>query len=535
MGYHARSQYSALYSLGNIKDGGMKVKVRAILFDTRSIQRYIYASNKLRTNIGASYIVEHLFSDILAGIIDEKYKDKCHIAYNGGGNALVLFKNENTPADEPKKLVEEFSTRLLVEYPGLHIGAAVGDIDTEHGFQSDLSDLYKKLKDSQSNFAPMTDIPYTGFTLLSDQDGEVANGYDKIESSGSESRFCSQAVIAKNAAAEKANAVLWDKFYNIFEKYGADYSFPMELDKLGQKTGENYIAVIHIDGNNMGKKFEGCEGLSKRQKLSNDIKAKTEGAFGKLLETIIVDIENNRYENKLKIDGTLPIRPLIIGGDDVTFVCPAKVALAYTKRFMEYMLEKDDNLDDVAKSIDSCAGIAILPTSYPFFRGYTLAEQLCDNAKKKMREVGKEQGSCWLDFILLHGEQAPTLKQILAQEHKAVKGCTHFGPYQVANKDGKHAADRRYNIENLIKCGKFFSENGGPAIANNKVKELRRVLQLGDEALDNYMQQLGHQGKDLPDIDSWECYRENLWSGHKTPYIDAIEIMDFLEGVDGDE
>ena len=174
MGYHARSQYSALYSLGNIKDGGMKVKVRAILFDTRSIQRYIYASNKLRTNIGASYIVEHLFSDILAGIIDEKYKDKCHIAYNGGGNALVLFKNENTPADEPKKLVEEFSTRLLVEYPGLHIGAAVGDIDTEHGFQSDLSDLYKKLKDSQSNFAPMTDIPYTGFTLLSDQDGEVA-------------------------------------------------------------------------------------------------------------------------------------------------------------------------------------------------------------------------------------------------------------------------------------------------------------------------------------------------------------------------
>ena len=28
--------------------------------------------------------------------------------------------------------------------------------------------------------------------------------------------------------------------------------------------------------------------------------------------------------------------------------------------------------------MDSCAGIAILPTSYPFFRGYVLAEQLCE-------------------------------------------------------------------------------------------------------------------------------------------------------------
>ena len=32
--------------------------VRAILFDTRSIQRYIFSGTKLKTNIGASFIVE---------------------------------------------------------------------------------------------------------------------------------------------------------------------------------------------------------------------------------------------------------------------------------------------------------------------------------------------------------------------------------------------------------------------------------------------------------------------------------------------
>ena len=39
--------------------------LRALLFDTRSIQRYICSGDRLRTNIGASYIVDRLFDDIL--------------------------------------------------------------------------------------------------------------------------------------------------------------------------------------------------------------------------------------------------------------------------------------------------------------------------------------------------------------------------------------------------------------------------------------------------------------------------------------
>ena len=39
--------------------------VRALLFDTRSIQRYIYSGNMLRTNIGASYLVDQLFEKVL--------------------------------------------------------------------------------------------------------------------------------------------------------------------------------------------------------------------------------------------------------------------------------------------------------------------------------------------------------------------------------------------------------------------------------------------------------------------------------------
>lgn len=49
------------------------MEVKAILFDTRSIQQYIFAGNKLKTNIGASYIVDRLML-YLQGLELEKYR-----------------------------------------------------------------------------------------------------------------------------------------------------------------------------------------------------------------------------------------------------------------------------------------------------------------------------------------------------------------------------------------------------------------------------------------------------------------------------
>ncbi len=47
---------------------------KAILFDTRSIQRYIFSGNKLKTNVGASFIVERLFQQVLIdGILRRRF------------------------------------------------------------------------------------------------------------------------------------------------------------------------------------------------------------------------------------------------------------------------------------------------------------------------------------------------------------------------------------------------------------------------------------------------------------------------------
>lgn len=538
-------------------------KVRAILFDTRSIQKYLFSGNKLKTNIGASYIVAHVFQDVLVdgtdnrkGILKQRYGDKldgkswqekdppasipegkkCYVAYIGGGNALVLLRYE-IGEEECREIVKEFTSTLLTLYPGLQTGAAIGELTLsdekdpasggkESYFQTSFNKLHDKLKKQQNEMLVQVNPFYTGLTLSCPVNGEAANGYDVYGSSDNneEGRFFSQEVIAKKNAAPKANEDLQKILKKVCPDKAEKYVFPEEIDKLGQKKGENDIAIIHIDGNNMGMKFnEAATTLALRSKLSAKLPCKTEASFTKLVRQIVEEYE--KYRDVLAIGGDddkemyLPIRPLILGGDDVTFICPAKTALLYAVRFMRQMKTDEDG-----DPISTCGGIAILPASYPFFRGYELAEQLCGAAKAKSRD---DSDSCWLDFAILHGEQAPTLEQIREREYRGLVGKNmHFGPYRV------DSDETEFSLCHLLKRIQNFQK-----LPSNKVKELRFVLQKDTHEIHTFLEQLQHNGQNIQDAYEKDPYaKEPLWEDtnlgdgkteKRTPWVDAIEMMDY--------
>ncbi|MBR6712738.1 MAG: hypothetical protein IKI76_07080 [Selenomonadaceae bacterium] len=527
---------------------------KALLFDTRSIQRYIYSGNKLRTNVGASYLVDRIFFDVLIDSVlrkmfpDEKFSalddawtpandmlkpwtdmKTCCVAYVGGGNALLLF--DASKDDLPVEVVKNFTRKLLVDRPGLKVGAAIGEVSIVDDKIENLDTLYTKLKRNQNNIFPAVNVPYTGLTLSCEINGEAANFYDTRGLLG-DVKFYSQEVAVKAKAAEDANRNLRTRFNEIFALKNFpermdDYQFPLEVDRLGQRDGENYFAIVHVDGNNMGLKFRTCKSLTERRKLSREIRRKTEGAFAELLIRIIRMKQSELFGDALDLDkDCLPIRPLIIGGDDVTFLCPANVAILFTKTLIENLNAEtapdapEHLTEKFSRRMDACAGVAILPTKYPFFRGYKLTEQLCDAAKKSMRKLGTEDlsGSSWLDFAILHGEQAPTLEQIRATEYRGARGNLHFGPYRLCN-----PTDDAHNLENLIDCVKKFPK----AMASNKIKEMRGILQRGQSDAEKFLQQLKVQNRSLPAVEGWEKFTATLWADGLTPYVDAIELMDF--------
>ena len=535
------------------------VQARAILFDIQSIQKYIFTNNRLKTNLGANYIVSHLFSNVLLDemlakdlfslkeIDEESWQNEkklpegyYYVADIRGGSALVLFSMEGE--DRRKEIVKIFTEKLLVKYPGLKVGAALGELDFGKGadpkldpegfehdkklFHESINKLYDKQKNNQFTIYPRVNVFNTGLTFPCEVNGEVANAF--VSSglfAGKGERFYSQEVVAKAKAAKDAN----DDLRIVYGDVMGDFVFPRELDHLGQKKEkENEIAVVHIDGNNMGRRFQSCATLTERSLLSKNVGVKVQAAFRALLGEIVA--KYSFYETFLNFDYSsqeeikqsktkekeVPILPFVLGGDDITFVCNARMALTFVQKFMGYLADKD--IGGVDLEFASCAGIAIVPTSYPFYRAYELAEQVCGVAKKASR---KTPGS-WIDFAILHGEQAPTSEQIRAQEYTGVMGDMHFGPYRFDGETSYHK-----HISKLIACADEIQN-----LPRNKWKEMRNVLQRGPHDIKRFMEQLRHTVKVLPNVKGWEMYQDNLWDyyadEYKTPYVDAIEIIDYI-------
>jgi hypothetical protein len=109
--------------------------MQLLLLDTVAIQPYIFGSNRLSENIGASHLVALATGDWVrqalpsphnldaAGEIDP---DRCienddtlraELVYAGGGNAVVLLRD----AEEARKLARQLSRRALCEAPGLQL------------------------------------------------------------------------------------------------------------------------------------------------------------------------------------------------------------------------------------------------------------------------------------------------------------------------------------------------------------------------------------------------------------------------------
>lgn len=181
-----------------------------------------------------------------------------------------------------------------------------------------------------------------------------------------------------------------------------------------------------------------------------------------------------------------------------------------------------------------------------------MAEQLCDNAKSRMRKYNKAHEtdnlkieSCWLDFAFLHGETAPSLEQFLENEYSSVEGNMHFGPYRVFGNNDTVSDTDIFALDKVLECTCQFNlvkdnDYFGDLLAHNKVKELRAVLQDNKHSQKLFREQLDKTKKSLPTVAGWDDFAKNLWveikakgitnekGEWKTPYVDAIELMDYI-------
>ncbi|MBR6769761.1 MAG: hypothetical protein IKM28_00685 [Lachnospiraceae bacterium] len=383
------------------------------IYDIRGKQEFIYRSNRIKEIIGASVIIRDCFEDYLYPVAEtigakkgifhqdepftkaafEKHIEEGYlgeVVYEGGGNFLLLYKDEETF----KEITYLFTKKILEEVGTLRVlGTCISDVDFENykGDQKRLYEMHRKNEGMESNISPWGTLPIVQvdrrtYMPLVDIINTQANISEKVSK---ESK-------AKYKAYQKECAI-----------QGSTMGETV-LDKLVHKKGEeSLLAIIYIDGNNMGAQVQACH----ENKSSYEDCVAALRSFSKKVQKDYIDdrkiVIDQVLQEKYPQNKKISRQRLILGaGDEINFICNARDALDCVRAYM----------DSLPEGCSSCAGIAVFHSHAPYAEAYRMAEECCESGKKLMKE--KEiNHACFVDFHYCQGAIGISLEDIRRIEH----------------------------------------------------------------------------------------------------------------------
>lgn len=516
--------------------------------DTTQIQDYIFGSNQLKENLGGSELVEmathrwvfealplrNNVTDTITGGLDENRTITvidAEVIYAGGGNTVIIFKSMVLATEFARRL----TLRVLREAPGLEIVVAHRPFVWEEEpalaqvVQETLSvDLARK----KQNHAPSLPLLGLGVTSPCNSTGLVAT--DVIGAKDGK-KLVSREISAKmqQRVQDVGQRRLTHKLERIQQ---GGWDIPFDFDDLGRTKGEDgYIAVVHADGNGMGKRVaaiakryntpaQNRDYISAMRTFSQGLERAATVAMKSVVD-LMADALVADKELAERHDRKFPLRPIVFGGDDVTFVCHGRYGLPLTVHYLRAFEEatKQETAFEQQTAF-ACAGVAIVKVHYPFARAYHLSEQLCKSAKQFVREQGSD-GSA-LDWHIAMSGITGTLEAVREREYKLEQGRNLYLRPVLLEESAR--TWRTWPVfEQLL--DEFVRENGEWFGRRNKVKALREALRAGPVAVEEFLRD--YQLKRLPTQISipFARYEKEGWAGDRCVYFDPIEIMDYYE------
>jgi hypothetical protein len=217
----------------------------------------------------------------------------------------------------------------------------------------------------------------------------------------------------------------------------------------------------------------------------------------------------------------LPLRPIILNGDDVTFVCEARIGLFLAETYMREFARQPALPETLPFS--ACAGVAIVRTKYPFYRGYTLAEELCSSAKKK----GRIDNTSWLDFHVAYRGLSASLSETRKQRYQVGNDSLLWRPWKITD------TEEMFAFQQLKNAMQAFTQHPVPKQRwpEAKINQLAQSLAKGRQRTEEFIKIINARNLCLPPIAGAGTADTSGWQlmGDKfiTPYFDVYEAMKF--------
>jgi CRISPR/Cas system-associated protein Cas10 (large subunit of type III CRISPR-Cas system) len=393
----------------------------------QGIQSYIFETSKLKEVIGASELVASLPKNIVERTSGLTIKDDDeNLLINAAGNFKYIFESDISCKAVFKNLPKEFAKNG----GNITVSQAVIPFASDEPTKKDIDELEKALKAQRNRQNSMLGLGLMAVNRV----GETGNPECR-------EKLDYNQLLKRNALHEGKNSLL-----DIVMDVSGQHKFTDDIEKFTNESYGNWIAVVHADGNGLGQKIirmakKMTDVKGGFRELSKRLKAATEKAVKIAFEKSVL--------TKIGLKETIPFRPVIIGGDDVTVIMRGDLALGFTEKFLEEF-EKEtiaafegfdekfiNSMSLFKDGLTACAGIAYIKSHYPFHYGIELAEQLTKEAKKKSKSISEERAPSSLMFHKMHSSFVRKWENIEKTELKAGKVSFVNGPYFLSEQENQ--------------------------------------------------------------------------------------------------
>ncbi len=383
----------------------------ALLFELNSIQGYLFASSRLRDVAGASELLDRLTNkeadDNLLGAVCRAagVEDKVQFSRRAGG-AFYAFSEDREALERLRAL-----WTLAVQQAAPHLGYSLG---MEEG--NDARTAFQAARNAMQG-----DTSRLRFTLPAAApvaERSRRTGLPAVEFGKEKDGAMDAATVQRKAFSNPArkNTAFLDRFKpDTADLNWDDWPFNLEGDEEGGQfpfRGESRIlALIHADGNGLGQILRRLSTVA-RDKPGQFIPLYT--AFSGLVENVTTTAARAATAEVLlparEREGTacLPARPILLGGDDITILVRADLAMAYVRVFARAFeeasrgalaeLAKAHDIDGLPKRLTLGIGLVYLRASQPFHLAIRLAETLTKEAKKAAKARNKDDPASSIAF-----------------------------------------------------------------------------------------------------------------------------------------
>ena len=377
------------------------------LFEVHSVQTYILSSGKLKDMVGASELLESLLQTPLDDALDtlgytegiDKGGD-FDVSRRGSSAFSLLFTDLN------KALALRDLWGLVIS--GMAPGLAFSQSISKGAASPNDAFLLASEQSHKLRLFKPSELPVAG--PLVQRSPRTGNPSVRLDHRHETPEWID---LATNHKRSFSKAPLLESKFDPDKASGC--KFPSNTDTEFPDDVTRYVGILHADGNALGNitrnlaselaHSSAAEFTATFKRFSEKINSATQESAQQALKPII--------EATLKKDGRsepfLPIRPLVLGGDDLTVIVGGEFAFDFTKNFLELFEEKTkvyladmQQYNSIPEQLTACAGLAFIKINQPFRMGYRLAESLCLEAKQQSKAMVANDNELTPSSVVFH-------------------------------------------------------------------------------------------------------------------------------------